>query len=88
MDTLKQKNFQEEFTNEKQRKTRVTIDELSVEEAIKRAIDIAKEKDIVLVLGKGNETYQKLKTQTIYFNDIEEAMKHLKMRVERERINV
>lgn len=57
-------------------------------EAIKRAIDIAKEKDIVLVLGKGNETYQKLKHETIYFNDIEEAMKHLKVRVEREKINV
>ena len=57
-------------------------------EAIKRAIDMAKEKDIVLVLGKGNETYQKLKNETIYFNDIEEAMKYLKMRVEREKVNV
>lgn len=57
-------------------------------EAIKKAIDIAGEKDIVLVLGKGNETYQKLKTETIYFNDIEEAMKHLKARLEREKLSV
>ena len=56
--------------------------------AIKRAIDMAEEKDIVLILGKGNETYQKLKNETIYFNDIEEAMRHLKDRVEREKINV
>ena len=41
--------------------------------AIQKAIDMAKEKDMVLILGKGNETYQKLKTETIYFNDVEEA---------------
>ena len=57
-------------------------------EAIKRAIDIAGENDIVLILGKGNETYEKLKTETIYFNDIEEAMKHLKARMEREKVTV
>lgn len=57
-------------------------------EAIKKAIDIAGKNDIVLVLGKGNETYQKLKTETIYFNDIEEAMKHLKARVEKDKIKV
>lgn len=55
-------------------------------EAIKRAIDIAEENDIVLILGKGNETYEKLKNQTIYFNDIEEAMKHLEARLEREKV--
>ena len=42
-------------------------------EAIQKAVDMAGEKDIVLILGKGNETYQKLKTETIYFNDEEEA---------------
>lgn len=49
--------------------------------AIKRAIDIAKKGDMVLILGKGNETYEKLKDKTIYFNDIEEAKKHLKDRL-------
>ncbi len=57
-------------------------------EAIKRAIDIAEEKDIVLILGKGNETYEKLKNEVIYFNDEEEAMKHLKSRMEREKVSV
>lgn len=57
-------------------------------QAIKRAIDIAKENDIVLILGKGNETYQKLKNEVIYFNDEEEAMKHLKSRMEREKVSV
>lgn len=56
--------------------------------AIKKAIDMAKSNDIVLILGKGNETYQKLKNEVIYFNDIEEAMHHLKDRVEREKISV
>ncbi len=49
--------------------------------AIKRAIDISGEKDIVLVLGKGNETYEKLKDKVIYFNDIEEVKKALKERL-------
>lgn len=52
--------------------------------AIQRAIDIAKEKDMVLILGKGNETYQKLKDQVIYFNDIEEALQAVMIRKERE----
>lgn len=57
-------------------------------QAIKKAIDMAKEKDIVLILGKGNETYEKLKDKVIYFNDIEEAMKHLKNRVAKEQIKI
>jgi len=57
-------------------------------EAIKKAIDKAGKDDIVLILGKGNETYQKLKNEVIYFNDEEEAMKHLQARVEREKISV
>jgi len=48
--------------------------------AIEKAINIAKEKDMVLILGKGNETYQKLKNETIYFNDIEEAYRAVKLR--------
>lgn len=46
-------------------------------EAIKRAINIAQEGDMVMVLGKGNETYEKLKNEVIYFNDIEECEKAL-----------
>ena len=42
-------------------------------EAINKAINMAGDKDMVLILGKGNETYQKLKDKVIYFNDIEEA---------------
>ena len=45
-----------------------------------KTINIAGEKDIVLILGKGNETYEKLKDKTIYFNDEEEAMNALKNR--------
>lgn len=55
-------------------------------EAIKRAIDIAGPKDMVLILGKGNETYEKLKDKVIYFNDIEEAEKYVKDRLAREKI--
>ena len=42
-------------------------------EAIEKAINMAQEKDMVLILGKGSETYQKLKDKTIHFSDIEEA---------------
>ena len=54
--------------------------------AIETAINMAKENDMVLILGKGNETYQKLKDKTIYFNDIEEAIKALDKRM-KEKIN-
>ena len=55
-------------------------------EAIQRAIDMASDGDMVLILGKGNETYEKLKTGTIYFNDIEEAYKAVNVRKTREGI--
>ena len=42
-------------------------------EAINKAINMAQKNDIVLILGKGNETYQKLKDKVIHFNDIDEA---------------
>lgn len=54
--------------------------------AIKRAIDIANDNDIVLVLGKGNETYQKLKDKVIYFNDIIECKKWVQFRLEKEKV--
>ena len=47
---------------------------------------MAKDKDMVLILGKGNETYQKLKHETIYFNDIEEAYKAVEKRKEQEKV--
>ena len=56
-------------------------------EAIQKAIDMANTKDMVLVLGKGNETYEKLKHETIYFNDIEEAYKAVENRENREKVN-
>ena len=57
---------------------------LDRKKAITRAIDIAKKNDMVLILGKGNETYQKLKDKTIYFNDFEEAEKALKNKLKEE----
>lgn len=53
-------------------------------EAIQKAVDMADAKDMVLILGKGNETYEKLKTETIYFNDIEEAYQAVQNRKERD----
>ncbi len=57
-------------------------------EAIKRAIDIAKDNDMVLILGKGNETYEKLAHEVIYFNDVEEALKAVEERKRRESVRV
>lgn len=55
-------------------------------EAIQKAIDMAKDKDMVLVLGKGNETYQKLEKETIYFNDEEECYQAVARRCEKEKV--
>ena len=46
--------------------------------AIRRAIELAKPGDIVLIAGKGHENYQILKDKTIHFDDREEARKALK----------
>lgn len=40
-------------------------------DAIEYALAIADQKDIVMVAGKGHETYQILKDQTIHFDDLE-----------------
>lgn len=49
--------------------------------AIKRAIEIAGDNDMVLILGKGDENHQILKDKTIHFNDKEEAIKWTKERI-------
>ncbi len=49
--------------------------------AIKRAVEVAKKGDMIMVFGKGNETYEKLKDKTIYFNDIEEVKKYINERL-------
>lgn len=46
--------------------------------AIREAIDYAKENDIVLIIGKGNENYQIIKDKVIEFNDVDEASIYLK----------
>lgn len=62
--------------------------EVDRHKAIEKAINMAKDKDMVLILGKGNETYQKLKHETIYFNDIEEGYNAVENRKEKEKISV
>jgi UDP-N-acetylmuramoyl-L-alanyl-D-glutamate--2,6-diaminopimelate ligase len=44
-------------------------------EAIKRAIHAATKEDIVIIAGKGHETYQLFGNRKRYFNDLEEAAK-------------
>ena len=44
-------------------------------EAIKYAIDMAKEGDVVIVAGKGHENYQIFADKTIHFDDVEEVKK-------------
>lgn len=46
-------------------------------EAIKNAIERAKENDLVIIAGKGHENYQIFKDETIHFDDMEEVMKLL-----------
>ena len=40
-------------------------------EAIKKAINIAKKGDVIVIAGKGHETYQILKNETIHFDERE-----------------
>jgi len=58
------------------RKTLVMVDR---EEAIKTACMMAKEKDIILVAGKGHETYQEVKGVKRPFDDREVVLRMLKM---------
>jgi UDP-N-acetylmuramoyl-L-alanyl-D-glutamate--2,6-diaminopimelate ligase len=58
------------------RKTLVIADR---EEAIKTACMMAKEKDIVLIAGKGHETYQEIKGVKHPFDDREVVMRMLKL---------
>ena len=58
-------------------KSNVTI-EADRKKAISMAIETAKEGDIVIVAGKGHETYQVFKDKTVHFDDkevIEETLK-------------
>ncbi|MDR2426198.1 MAG: UDP-N-acetylmuramoyl-L-alanyl-D-glutamate--2,6-diaminopimelate ligase [Endomicrobium sp.] len=50
------------------------------EHAIKEAVMMAKKGDIILLAGKGHETYQITGTQKIPFNDIEFAQKYLDLK--------
>ena len=56
----------------------VVIDRKS---AIEKAINMAQKGDMVLILGKGNETYEALKDGKIYFNDVECTKKALEKRI-------
>ena len=58
------------------KKTLVMVDR---EEAIKTACMIAKEKDIILVAGKGHETYQEIKGVKRPFDDRDVLTRMLKM---------
>ena len=58
---------------------RKTIVMLDREEAIKTACMLAKEKDIILVAGKGHETYQEMKGVRKPFDDREVVTRMLKM---------
>lgn len=46
-------------------------------QAIQKAIAVANPGDVVLISGKGHETYQILKDKTIHFDDREEALRFL-----------
>lgn len=50
------------------------------EEAIKRAIDLAQKDDIILIAGKGHETYQIIGKEKQHFDDREVAEKYIKLK--------
>ncbi|MCC2645542.1 MAG: UDP-N-acetylmuramoyl-L-alanyl-D-glutamate--2,6-diaminopimelate ligase [Burkholderiales bacterium] len=56
---------------------------VSREEAINRAIYNAKANDIILIAGKGHETYQDIKGEKIHFSDFEVAKNALDFKLSR-----
>ncbi|MDR2616376.1 MAG: UDP-N-acetylmuramoyl-L-alanyl-D-glutamate--2,6-diaminopimelate ligase [Endomicrobium sp.] len=54
------------------------------QEAIKEAVFMAAKGDVVLIAGKGHETYQVIGTQKIHFSDVEMARKYIDLRKEKE----
>jgi len=46
-------------------------------QAIHQAIDLAKPSDLIVIAGKGHETYQILKDRTIHFDDREEVQAYV-----------
>ena len=44
-------------------------------EAIQKAVAMAEAGDVILIAGKGHETYQIFPDKTIHFDDIEEVRK-------------
>ncbi len=55
-----------------------TISVLDREQAIKTAIKFTKKGDIILVAGKGHETYQEVNGERSYFSDFEKLLQLLK----------
>jgi UDP-N-acetylmuramoyl-L-alanyl-D-glutamate--2,6-diaminopimelate ligase len=51
------------------------------EAAIRQAVELAAEGDVVLIAGKGHETYQILGERTVHFDDREAAARALRERV-------
>ncbi len=47
-------------------------------EAIEQGINMAQPGDVVVIAGKGHETYQEFKDETIHFDDKEEALRAIK----------
>ena len=60
---------------EKEAKSKVIVLS-SRSEAIKYAVGFAKENDLLLVAGKGDENYQVIGTEKVHFNDVEEIGKY------------
>lgn len=52
--------------------------------AIEFIINKSESNDVVILAGKGHETYQVLKTETIYFDDQEEVTKAIVHRLTKE----
>ena len=57
------------------------------EEAIKEAVMMADKGDIVLLAGKGHETYQIIGLDKIHFSDIETAVKYIALKNQKENIS-
>lgn len=51
-----------------------TLSQVDRAEAIRRAINSASPEDVILIAGKGHETYQEVKSVRHHFDDVEQAL--------------
>ncbi len=77
------KDMEEGLSEEQKKKTLLITDR---RQAIRTAVQMAREGDVILLAGKGHEKYQSIKGEKHPFDDVEELLYALKNRTEKKSV--